>query len=464
MLISCPECHFKRHVDEKQIPESATLATCPKCQNKFRFRDPETGAFLSDICLESEQGVNRTEAGNAQETLNAAPAGSPADNETQNPNQENMANEAEDVSGAAPAKPASSVTNGANGEDPVPLTEEDMPHKLKNSENPLQEPQFQAYEQAAKKRTQQYVMMTDDVPWEHPERYGILGALVQTVSRVMFRGREFFSTIHSRVSSLRPASFYALIGVFQALVAYFLSPNVLETGSHGKSDFRAKPAHAHYQHAFHHDIAAACLYGFHLSRHPHHKSGKGGFSADIAHYCLCLSAHDFEHSAVYRRRCRSCVVYLQYLYRGEVRFASDMAKNVFSPRSDFHFVAFYRFQSDPCDYFRHSIVAFCFFWGRGKTLHSQSLLSAFFRKQKHSQIGTKLFFIRKDKTAELDARHCQADSSTVFFRLGVRRRNISPDKKNFRVHDVKHSAVIGGVCRSYRGFWGLFLWRGQGQP
>lgn len=231
MLISCPECHFKRHVDEKQIPESATLATCPKCQNKFRFRDPETGAFLSDICLESEQGVNRTEAGNAQETLNAAPAGSPADNETQNPNQENMANEAEDVtaaSGAAPAKPASSVTNGANGEDPVPLTEEDMPHKLKNSENPLQEPQFQAYEQAAKKRTQQYVMMTDDVPWEHPERYGILGALVQTVSRVMFRGREFFSTIHSRVSSLRPASFYALIGVFQALVAYFLSPNVLE--------------------------------------------------------------------------------------------------------------------------------------------------------------------------------------------------------------------------------------------
>ncbi len=222
MLISCPECHFKRHVDEKQIPESATLATCPKCQNKFRFRDPETGAFLSDICLESEQGVNRTEAGNAQETLNAAPAGSPADNETQNPNQENMANEAEDVSGAATAKPASSVTNGANGEDPVPLTEEDMPHKLKNSENPLQEPQFQAYEQAAKKRTQQYVMMTDDVPWEHPERYGILGALVQTVSRVMFRGREFFSTIHSRVSSLRPASFYALIGVFQALVVSLL--------------------------------------------------------------------------------------------------------------------------------------------------------------------------------------------------------------------------------------------------
>lgn len=224
MLISCPECHFKRHVDEKQIPESATLATCPKCQNKFRFRDPETGAFLSGICLESEQEhVSRAEAPeNAQETVNTG--GSSVNEETQNPNQENMANGEEDFAASAAAKPVSS----ANGEDPVPLTEEDMPHKLKNSENPLQEPQFQAYEQAAKKRTQQYVMMTDDVPWEHPERYGILGALVQTVSRVMFRGREFFSTIHSRVSSLRPASFYALIGVFQALVAYFLSPNVLE--------------------------------------------------------------------------------------------------------------------------------------------------------------------------------------------------------------------------------------------
>ena len=220
MLISCPECHFKRHVDEKQIPESATLATCPKCQNKFRFRDPETGAFLSDICLESEQGVNRTEAGNAQETLNAAPAGSPADNETQNPNQENMANEAEDVtaaSGAAPAKPASSVTNGANGEDPVPLTEEDMPHKLKNSENPLQEPQFQAYEQAAKKRTQQYVMMTDDVPWEHPERYGILGALVQTVSRVMFRGREFFPPFTAVFLPCVPQVSTPLSGCFRLL-------------------------------------------------------------------------------------------------------------------------------------------------------------------------------------------------------------------------------------------------------
>lgn len=205
MLISCPECHFKRHVDEKQIPESATLATCPKCQNKFRFRDPETGEFIPEICLERE--TDDMQNGSA-ETAEAAPA---AEN--------------------APAQTTDGTDNAektaAPAEDPVPLAEEDISRKA-DGQNPLQEPQFQTYEKAEKKRSEQYVMMTDDVPWEHPERYGIIGSLVQTVSRVMFRGKDFFSTIHSQVSSLRPASFYALIGLFQAVAAYFLSPNVVE--------------------------------------------------------------------------------------------------------------------------------------------------------------------------------------------------------------------------------------------
>lgn len=217
MLISCPECHFKRHVDEKQIPESATLATCPKCQNKFRFRDPETGEFIPEICLEREQDTQSAET----KQNSAADKADNTENTAENPAQ-NSAETAEENS-ARTEQPK----QAENTEDPVPLGEEDLSDKTKE-ENPLKEPEFQSYEKAQKKRSEQYVMMTDDVPWEHPERYGIIGSLVQTVSRVMFRGKDFFSTIHSRVSSLRPASFYALIGLFQAVAAYFLSPNVVE--------------------------------------------------------------------------------------------------------------------------------------------------------------------------------------------------------------------------------------------
>jgi len=43
MQIVCPECKFAREVDENKIPARSQVATCPKCQTKFKFRDlPES--------------------------------------------------------------------------------------------------------------------------------------------------------------------------------------------------------------------------------------------------------------------------------------------------------------------------------------------------------------------------------------------------------------------------------------
>ena len=204
MLISCPKCHFKRHVDEKQIPESATLATCPKCQNKFRFRDPETGEFIAGICLEMEQ---KTPAADIQEAETANP-------ETQENTEQNEA-ATEDEKEANEKTPLA--------EDPIPLNEENITPKTPKEENPLQEP-MQDY---SEKQAERYVMMTDDVPWEHPERHGFFRSFFRTISRVMLSGREFFSTIHSQASSLRPATFYAIIGLVQALVGYLSSPSMV---------------------------------------------------------------------------------------------------------------------------------------------------------------------------------------------------------------------------------------------
>lgn len=215
MLISCPKCHFKRHVDEKQIPESATLATCPKCQNKFRFRDPETGEFIADICLEIEQ--EKAEPKETAEPEAKAEAVSPEmpENNAEQP-ESNQTAEENDEKTVAEKEPLA--------EDPVPLNEENLNLKNKNEENPLHEP-LQGY---AEKQAERYVMMTDDVPWEHPERHGFFRSFFRTIARVMLSGKEFFSTIHSQASSLRPASFYAIIGLVQALVGYLSSPSMVD--------------------------------------------------------------------------------------------------------------------------------------------------------------------------------------------------------------------------------------------
>lgn len=211
MLISCPKCHFKRHVEEKQIPESATLATCPKCQNKFRFRDPETGKFIAEICLETEQ------AESLENTQTAENQDVPAE-----PGLEIKENTEQRAESLPEEKTAAEKETPV--EDPVPLNEENLARKKQKEENPLQEPEYPAY---TEKKNERYVMMTDDVPWEHPERYGVFRSFFRTIVRVMFSGKEFFSTIHSQVSSLRPASFYAIIGLIQALIGYLSSPGMV---------------------------------------------------------------------------------------------------------------------------------------------------------------------------------------------------------------------------------------------
>jgi len=46
MQITCPECRFTREVDENRIPARSQVATCPKCQTKFKFRDLPEEEFL----------------------------------------------------------------------------------------------------------------------------------------------------------------------------------------------------------------------------------------------------------------------------------------------------------------------------------------------------------------------------------------------------------------------------------
>ncbi|MBE1424380.1 hypothetical protein H4684_001010 [Desulfomicrobium macestii] len=39
MNIICPKCGFGRTVNEEKLPPKAVMATCPKCRNRFKFRE-----------------------------------------------------------------------------------------------------------------------------------------------------------------------------------------------------------------------------------------------------------------------------------------------------------------------------------------------------------------------------------------------------------------------------------------
>lgn len=249
MHISCPKCYFKRSVDSTQIPVSATVATCPKCESKFSFRDPETGNFIDEICLNVDDKnlngsvdptISSYESGSSEDLAGEKSAKSvnplkdnahasvendkenDSDNTSQDINQELEDSAQEGTQESKSANESadenlSSDENLAHHEDPKTLREEDIKrHDNEDRDNPLRPPQENSYTQK-KTGNEEYQMVTDDVPWEHPERYGIVGSLFQTIIRVMFRAPEFFSTIHSQSSALRPATFYALLGLFQTL-------------------------------------------------------------------------------------------------------------------------------------------------------------------------------------------------------------------------------------------------------
>ena len=53
MKIICPNCRFGRNVDEAKLPPKAVMATCPKCQQRFKFRElPKSPAGETEGALE----------------------------------------------------------------------------------------------------------------------------------------------------------------------------------------------------------------------------------------------------------------------------------------------------------------------------------------------------------------------------------------------------------------------------
>jgi predicted Zn finger-like uncharacterized protein len=48
MNITCPNCGFGRSINEAKLPPKAVMATCPKCQHRFKFRDLQEASVPQD--------------------------------------------------------------------------------------------------------------------------------------------------------------------------------------------------------------------------------------------------------------------------------------------------------------------------------------------------------------------------------------------------------------------------------
>lgn len=57
MRITCPQCGFFREIPDTKAPVTPTMATCPKCRHRFRFRPQPTSA-AEESFVAAEPGVS----------------------------------------------------------------------------------------------------------------------------------------------------------------------------------------------------------------------------------------------------------------------------------------------------------------------------------------------------------------------------------------------------------------------
>lgn len=191
MLISCPECGFSRTIDETKVPATAQVATCPRCEAKFRFRNLEGDA----------PDAANSNATPEQYTPNYT------DDHGANASNQQDANYAQEQYDAKSKDP---VTHGQHRDiwDHIASLGEKWEKNKQQS--------------AHKEVDADYFMpkgRVGDVPWENMSHFGVFGGFIQTVIRVLMRGRLFFSSMPARGELVKPIAYFILIVALHFIIS-----------------------------------------------------------------------------------------------------------------------------------------------------------------------------------------------------------------------------------------------------
>ncbi len=214
MKIICPSCSFEREINVDKIPSTATLATCPKCQTKFNFRDAIVSEIKADDDIkESSIGSNLS----VKDESISAEQKSGVEKSTENSNEENI-KKAEEVDESITS---STGQNSSESQSEKEKTEEELEEeKIKQAHAVYREQMKKIKELEEQGYTIQVMTM---VPWEEPDKdKNIFTKFIQTIIRVLFSSPAFFATMFRPLTISKAVLFYIILGLIQ-YVARMLS-------------------------------------------------------------------------------------------------------------------------------------------------------------------------------------------------------------------------------------------------
>jgi|GEM_PF-615342 len=292
MQIICPDCQFAREVDESKIPARSQVATCPKCQTKFQFRElpPEEPEF--EIEPEPETPAQEMDAQGVPEQADSTPenptqpaqgtlpfASMPAPTAPEEPVQETQdtAKETEDEGPVFPPMTAPGEEDPKiqhpsgeiwdklhNMTPPEKAVAEDEPAISPFDDIPAesQQPNTDQYQQPVAEEHQPHVSEQEPVPgwngqfsedfpdpmqdgqsegeddehspnvpppFEQLDRYGFFHGVYMTIKLVLTAPRLFYSVMPVGGGFSKPLTFTILITMVQTFVQYFWGMTGLST-------------------------------------------------------------------------------------------------------------------------------------------------------------------------------------------------------------------------------------------
>jgi predicted Zn finger-like uncharacterized protein len=258
MQIVCPECKFAREVDESKIPARSQVATCPKCQTKFKFRELPEQDFLIEESAAPKQESKPEPVAEAKpeptpeqepvlkpfvQKVPARPETAPKpEPEAEEPTFPGIPGPAADDDGGLwdrlhtmtppEAKPEDDATPRAETERKPPVigARYGQPEDQSRDNEPVSgwtgefnsdfpDPMdFQDEEDETMEEDGHTVQVPP--PFEQLDRYGFFSGLFLTVKLVLFSPRLFFSVMPVGNGVSKPLTFAILMALIQTVAQF----------------------------------------------------------------------------------------------------------------------------------------------------------------------------------------------------------------------------------------------------
>lgn len=212
MKVTCPECDFSSEIPVDKIPATAQLATCPKCQAKFKFRDLEgepnhIPGLDPDEISHPQQDEHGYHDAAAYVQQHATEDQAPVEHGYEQPEayEEQVSQQPE-----------------YNHEEPVQEEKADLWQRL-DSMKPEEETHEHDHDFAAESYSEE-----SEVPFENLEKYGFFPGLFLTIKQVILSPAAFFSNMPLK-GFLMPLFFFIILAEFQEICNFVWAMTGVDT-------------------------------------------------------------------------------------------------------------------------------------------------------------------------------------------------------------------------------------------